>query len=245
MHAGADPRRLRMIAKIAMTDFDHSAEIYSKEIEKSIGMFGQSHDFFVRNKASILLKALSGIGNPAEMKLLDVGCGTGLVHPYLAGHVRELHGVDVSEKSLSVARENNSGARLASYDGSRLPYEDGEFDCAYAICVLHHVPVPQWQPFMDELARVIKRRGMVVVIEHNPLNPATQWVVRTCALDDDAVLLWPRRLRQLFARTGLQDVDVSHVGFTPFGSAFFRRLDTALARIPLGTQYVMHGRRTR
>src|SRR5687767_3110693 len=166
-----------------MSEFDQHAELYSRKIEQSIGMFGQDHDFFIRNKASVLLDLLSEARSTQEMRLLDVGCGVGLIHRYLTDQVADLDGVDVSNDSLAVARESNPGVAYTSYVRSILPYDTGTFDCAYAICVLHHVPVVQWQAFVSEMQRVTKPGGMVVVIEHNPINPATQWVVRSCELD--------------------------------------------------------------
>lgn len=226
-----------------MIDFDPHAGIYSKKIEESLAIFGQRHDFFVRNKASILLDLLSESGRPPDMRLLDVGCGTGLVHPYLIDYVAELHGVDVSRESLSIARKNNPLASYVPYDGKTLPYENGAFDCAYAICVLHHVPVPQWQAVILEMTRVVRDGGIVIVVEHNPINPATQWVVRSGELDDGAILLWPRRLKHLFEHARLDRIATRYIQFTPFGGVFFRRLDAWLAGVPLGTQYVVHGYR--
>lgn len=42
---------------------------------------------------------------PGSLRILDAGCGTGLCGPQLAPHARELVGVDLSSKSLAVARE--------------------------------------------------------------------------------------------------------------------------------------------
>jgi ubiquinone/menaquinone biosynthesis C-methylase UbiE len=227
----------------AMAEFDKHAEIYSKKIDNSIELFGQSHDFFVRNKASIIVDVLSEIGAPENMQVLDVGCGTGLVLGHLVDRIPQLYGVDVSHQSLAVAEQSNPSVRFKVFDGGRLPYEDGFFDCAFAICVIHHVPVNSWEFFVKEMARVTRPGGTIIVIEHNPLNPATNWVVRNCDLDENAVLLWPKKARQLFEAACLQEIVTQHIQFTPFEGSFFRRLDNWLSRIPLGTQYVMKARR--
>ncbi len=224
-------------------EFDSYARTYQATIEKSTSVFGQKHAFFVRDKVERLLGAFSEVGRLEELKVLDVGCGIGLGHDVIAQAVGELHGVDVSRESLDMAVRDNPNVSYKAYKGDRLPYEDGIFDCAYAICVLHHVPKQQWSAFMEEMVRVIRPGGQLVVIEHNPLNPATQWVVRTCDLDKDANLLSSWRLRRLFIDAGVCVPRVRYTLFTPFAPEFFRALDRGLSRIPLGAQYIVTGRK--
>lgn len=226
-------------------EFDSYAQTYQATIEKSTKLFGQKHAFFVRDKVERLLDAFIEVGPLKSLKVLDVGCGIGLGHDAIAQAVGELHGVDVSRDSLNLAMRDNPGVSYKAYEGNRLPHEDSIFDCVYAICVLHHVPKQQWSEFMQEMARVLRPGGRLVMIEHNPLNPATQWVVRTCELDKDAILLPPWRLRRLFIDAGLCAPQVRYTLFTPFAQKFFRTLDRALSRLPLGAQYIVTGRKAR
>jgi ubiquinone/menaquinone biosynthesis C-methylase UbiE len=220
-------------------EFDQYARNYSQDIEQTLGVFGKGHDFYVRSKADILNNLFGSLGRDGRgIKVLDVGCGVGLVHPLIVGSVGELHGFDVSEDSIEVARRDNPGVSYRSSEPGPLPYEDHSFDCAYAICVLHHVPVEHWASFTREMARVVRPGGIVVFIEHNPFNPATRWVVNNCPIDKDAVLVKPSRLGQLMADAGAGATDVNYVLFTPFEGKAFRRLDDVLSRVPLGAQYV-------
>lgn len=224
-------------------EFDNYVESYSKNIDEVIGVFGKRQDFFTRNKAENLLPAFATVNKDlSKLKVLDVGCGIGMVHPYIAQSLGELHGTDVSGASIEIARKINPNVRYKEYDGYTLPYGDGSFDCAFAICVLHHVSPNQWLSFLKEMRRVVKPGGLVLFIEHNPLNPATQWVVKTCEYDVNAVLLNPWTLRRLMKSSGIIDPWVRYVLFTPFSGKAFRLLDRLLAAIPLGTQYVMGGK---
>ena len=224
-------------------EFDSHASTYQAAIEKATGLFGQKHSFFVRDKLEKLINAFKQVDNPANMKVLDIGCGIGLGHDELASVVGELHGVDTSEQSLALANRDHPNVKYQSYDGHRLPYANGSFDCAYAICVLHHVPKLQWTAFVAEMFRVVRPGGLLIVIEHNPLNPATQWVVRTCDLDKNATLLFASRIRKMFNAVGIPAPRVGYTLFTPFASASFRALDRKLSRIPLGAQYFVTGRK--
>jgi ubiquinone/menaquinone biosynthesis C-methylase UbiE len=222
-------------------EFDEYASTYQEKINKSISVFGQKHDFFVNLKTEILLQAFSEIGELDKLKILDVGCGIGLGHEDIINSVGELYGVDVSVDSIDIAKNNNPQIKYDTYVGRKLPFKDGAFDCAYAICVLHHIPKGKWQQFIDEIIRVLKPGGQLVIIEHNPFNPATQWIVKTCELDKDAILLSPWRLKRLFKNTGIDTPILRYTLFTPFSHKFFRNLDRILSRVPFGAQYIIKG----
>ena len=93
-----------------------------------------------------------------------------------------LAGVDPSEAMIEAARKANPEADYRVADGTELPFEDGSFDLAFAVCVLHHVAPPDRPAFVAELARVTRPGGLTVVFEHNPLNPLTRLAVRRCTI---------------------------------------------------------------
>jgi ubiquinone/menaquinone biosynthesis C-methylase UbiE len=227
---------------MSVPEFDLYVKEYAQEIDNVIGVFGKKQEFFTRHKADSLLKAFAGLGQDvSKLRVLDVGCGTGMIHCHLVDSVGELHGVDVSGMSIEYARQHNPAVIYKSYDGRVLPYENSFFDCAFAICVLHHVPVDQWDAFIADMRRVVRPGGLVLLIEHNPFNPATQWVVNTCRFDANAHLVRPGRLRRLLRSAGVGQVWTEYVLFTPFAHKVFRMLDRVLSRVPMGAQYVMAG----
>jgi ubiquinone/menaquinone biosynthesis C-methylase UbiE len=223
------------------TEFDRYADTYSEKINRTLSPWGQEQEFYTRRKASLLREAFDAIRTERPLKILDVGCGVGLIHPHLAPSVDELHGIDVSQESLSLAKRKNPSVRYFVQQGNTLPYGDDTFDCAYAICVLHHVPRAQWLGFISEMVRVVRPDGIVLVIEHNPLNPATQWVVRSCEFDEGAILVAPWTLRRTMSDAGIVAPNVRYILFTPFDRPVFWKLDRLLARLPLGAQYVVGG----
>ena len=81
-------------------EFDRYARNYSKDIEETLGVFGKGHDFYVRSKADILSNLFGSLGGESGIKVLDVGCGVGLVHPLIVGlgrraaWLRRLRGFD-------------------------------------------------------------------------------------------------------------------------------------------------------
>src|SRR5207248_6423747 len=102
-----------------------------------------------------------------------------------------------------------------------------------------------WRSFVEELARVTKRGGLVVVIEHNPLNPLTRLAVSRCDFDEGAVLLRARQTRRLLAEAGLTVAEARYIAFFPWRGRILRLAESRLGRLPLGAQYAVAGAKTR
>jgi SAM-dependent methyltransferase len=66
-------------------------------------------------------------------RLLDIGCGAGEGTVYLQGVLgaREVHGVDILEDGLRLARAKGVQGILLDADGAVLPYPDGHFDAVF------------------------------------------------------------------------------------------------------------------
>jgi len=224
--------------------FDIHADAYSDGIDESLSKFGTEHDFFTVHKSRLIPQVLAGMGKtPAEMSLMDVGCGVGVIHPYLQGTFASITGVDLSEPSIKVAQVQNPAVAYLAYDGDTLPAADNSVDMTLAICVMHHVPVAEWPAFSREMMRVLRPGGVAMVIEHNPYNPVTMRIVNTCPLDVDAVLLPARKTRALFSGAGAVDVKTRTVLSVPPKNAALQKLDTWLGHLPFGAQYYMTARK--
>lgn len=225
--------------------FDRYKDSYREEVTKSIGFIGQDVDFFTRAKTRSLLDvAREGLGDPKNMEVLDVGCGVGETDRLLAGSFSSLDGVDVSQGAIEAASTTNPWARYASYDGTTLPYESESFDLTFTICVMHHVPPEKWADFTREMARVTRSGGLVVVYEHNPLNPLTRLAVNRCEFDDDAVLLRMSRTKELLEGALLEISSARFILFSPWRLKGFDRIEPRLGKLPLGAQYYVAGRRS-
>lgn len=85
----------------------------------------------------------------AGERLLDIGAGTGQVAARLIGRGFPVTAVDVRDLSCEPT------VSPALVDGRTLPFEDGSFDVALLITVLHHTPDPD--AVLAEAARVARR----------------------------------------------------------------------------------------
>lgn len=221
-------------------DFDTVAGSYRTELNKTLAFTGKEHFFFVEVKRDHIVRlAQTHFPSLSELSVLDFGCGVGAYHEGLKNRFAQLHGIDVSAHSIEIAAALHPFVRYSTFDGTRLPYEDQTFSLIFAVCVMHHVPPGQWESMMLELNRVTKPGGLMLIFEHNPYNPATQYVVKTCDIDKDAVLLRPTLLRKLARATGFKQVETRTIISVPPSTPLLKRLDALLGRLPFGAQYYL------
>lgn len=231
MHDGADPM------------FDRYKDGYVQAVQDSVRFSGLSYGFFLRSKAALLQRILAQrlptVGAPS---MLDVGCGVGALHPLLRESVGDIHGVDVSAECIGRAGQDNPWASYQAYDGARLPVADGQFDMVLAVCVAHHVPLPNRAMFFSELRRAARPGGLICVIEHNPFNPLTRLSVTRCEFDRDAVLLRRSMTMNLLRAAGVGDLASQYFVFVPSTGSLALRIERGLSWAPLGAQYAAYGR---
>jgi SAM-dependent methyltransferase len=224
-------------ARTART-FDAYKDTYSRTIDESVAFTGLSTDFFTRVKAGYILDLVRRkFGASDKVSALDIGCGIGNYHGLLAPYLGKLSGVDVSSESIEVARRRDLPVSYDVYDGTTLPYGDGCFDLAFAICVVHHVPQALWNVFASEMRRVLKSGGLALVFEHNPRNPLTMRVVNSCPFDADAVLLRSETAQSLLLTAGFRQVHSGFILSIPAANAWLRRIDRIFSSLPFGAQY--------
>ncbi len=115
------------------------------------------HAFLDRAELSVILPAARG------KRVLEAGCGTGLLLEHVARQARTAVGVDLSAGMLQKARER--GLDVIEGDLHSLPFEDESFDLVYSCKVLAHVPdLPRT---LHELNRVVAPGGRLLLEFYN------------------------------------------------------------------------------
>jgi len=99
----------------------------------------------------------------AGARVLHAGCGSGQVDAGLHERFR-VTAVDISERALRLyARNNPHASRIEQASIFDLPFEAGAFDGVYNLGVLEHFHPHEIREILDELHRVLKPRGKLVV----------------------------------------------------------------------------------
>ena len=106
--------------------------------------------------------------------VLDVGCGTGtqaLVAKKYVGETGHVSGIEPSLEMVTYARRKATRQHLAVdiQPGviERLDYPDHSFDVLLCIIVMHHMPDETKLQGIHEMARVLKPRGRLLVVDSN------------------------------------------------------------------------------
>ncbi len=100
--------------------------------------------------------------------ILEFGCGCGRVLRYWhAVRGPQIHGTDYNPRLLNWCRGNLPFARIARNDlHPPLTYADHVFDYVYAISVFTHLSEDLQDRWMQELTRVLKPGGLLLITTH-------------------------------------------------------------------------------
>ena len=101
--------------------------------------------------------------------ILEPGVGTGRMALPMAAAGVDVIGLDLSVAMLGELAAKSDGAGMVPVvrgDATRLPFADGAFGGAYVVHLLHLVP--GWADVVVELARVVRRGGVVFVDAGSP-----------------------------------------------------------------------------
>ncbi len=88
-------------------------------------------------------------------RVLEVGCGEGLLARELAGVARRVTAIDLDAPSLEIARREAPAPNLEYVLGDFLthPFEPASFDAVVSVALLHHVDAERGLERMKELLR--------------------------------------------------------------------------------------------
>jgi ubiquinone/menaquinone biosynthesis C-methylase UbiE len=154
-------------------------------------------------------------------RVLDVGCGNGSLTFALAETtgLREIVAIDYSALFVEEAARLNTDPRIKirQADACDLPFDDGLFDRALSLLVLHFVP--EAGKAVSEMRRVVRPGGVVAaaVWDHLGGMPAMRTMVDTVAALSESgrrfrdrycfqPMMQPGEMKQTFADQGLSDV---------------------------------------
>ncbi|HEX6850601.1 MAG TPA: class I SAM-dependent methyltransferase [Candidatus Polarisedimenticolaceae bacterium] len=122
-----------------------------------MSLLGRLHGGYVHERRTTVLRDILTPWIPPGARVLDVGCGDGL----LAERIGEAR-PDVAIEGVEVLVRPEVRIPVRPFDGLRLPYPDGAFDAVLLVDVVHHAEEPE--ALLLETARV--SRGVVLIKDH-------------------------------------------------------------------------------
>jgi phosphatidylethanolamine/phosphatidyl-N-methylethanolamine N-methyltransferase len=162
------------------------AGLDNHSVERAYARWAPVYDLVFDKVMAAGRRAAVAAATRAGPRILDVGVGTGLELPYFRPDAA-VTAVDLSEPMLrkAYARAQECGLSqvigLCVMDAARLGFADGAFDAVVAPYVITTVPKPE--ATLDELVRVVRTGGEVVLVNHvgaenGPRAAFERWLAR-------------------------------------------------------------------
>ncbi|MEJ7838770.1 MAG: methyltransferase domain-containing protein [Thermomicrobiales bacterium] len=169
------------VAPHGQTDFDSVADDYDDSLPHHVMDHYQAKRVgFIKQHAQ-----------PGS-KVLDVGCGTGVLAEALVNEGYAVTGLDPFQGMLKHVKQRVPELETVHGSGENLPFADDTFDFTYCVAVMHHVAEKgNVLSTLKEMARVTKPGGKIMVWDHNPRNPYWPYLMRRVPQDTGAERLIP------------------------------------------------------
>ncbi len=150
---------------VMKNDYDY----YAKDRhDKLLAGLMPSHRFVEKPMMKDMIEDLS------NKKVLMLGCGTGEESIFLkafGAKEEDLIGIDLSKKSIELAKKSYPNITFIVGDMSKLPFEDNFFDYIYSSLAIHYSPNPEI--VYKEVYRVLKPNGKFLFSLVHPIRWAS------------------------------------------------------------------------
>ncbi len=178
------------------------------------------------------------------LRLLDIGCGGGLLSEPMARMGASVTGADASEQNINTAtvhaQEQDLSIDYRATTAEALCAAGESFDVILNMEVVEHVAHPR--PFLRDCARMLKPGGIMLVATLNRTPKSLmlakfgaeyvlRWLPR--GTHDWGKFITPAELQSYLEFAGLEVVDQTGVSYAPFADQF------SLNRRDMGVNYMM------
>ncbi len=147
-------------------DYDKFAK---KRQQDLINGMKPAHRFVEKPMMRKMLPNLKG------KKVLMLGCGTGeesILLEDFGASIKNMTGMDLSEKSIEIAKESYPGIEFVVGDMNHLPFDNDSFDFVYSSLTIHYSATPE--KVYKEVYRVLKKEGLFLLSIGHPLRWASE-----------------------------------------------------------------------
>lgn len=179
------------------------------------------------------LEWIDGIAPISQRRVLDIGCGGGILADSMARKGAEVLGIDLAGKALKVAQLHalEAGTRSVKYREisaeALAAQQPGSFDVVTCMEMLEHVPQPA--SVIQACAALVKPGGWVFFSTINRTPWA--WLIAIFGAEqvlrilprgthDYAKLIRPDELKRAAAKAGLALQDQRGLGYNPLTRSF-------------------------
>jgi ubiquinone/menaquinone biosynthesis C-methylase UbiE len=124
---------------------------------------GSFFSYFFNRRLEIILDSLNKYDHA---KILDVGCGPGMMAEYAIEKKFEFFGIDISEKMIEECINNFGHANCTHFSVGKLQkleFSDSSFDVVLCMGALEYVERDEIEDALAEMIRVLKPDGQIIM----------------------------------------------------------------------------------
>jgi len=232
--ATVDPREVEFYTRMAETWWDQAGPFWP------LHKLNTLRTAYIRDKLCQHFSRDAGADNPLRgLRVLDVGCGGGILSESMATLGAEVTGIDVVEKNIAIAtlhaQQNDLAVDYRLCTAADLAASGVDFDVVLNMEVVEHVAdVPA---FMADCSRLTAENGVMFVATIN--RTAKAWLF--AIVGAEYILRWlprgthrwrlfrkPAEIGKLLADGGLAVVDTVGVAANPFRRSLSMTRSTAV-----------------
>jgi 2-polyprenyl-3-methyl-5-hydroxy-6-metoxy-1,4-benzoquinol methylase len=149
------------------------------------------------------LRFLQVLGYGYKLRLLEVGCGTGVLTSamYCKGFITS--GIDISPSAIQYGITKYSPVDLRCGSADNIPFPEATFDCVLSFDLIEHLQ--DVDSHIEEVKRVLKPRGYYLLETPNKLTNIIWETFKTKSIrwrQYHPSLQYPGQLRRLLERHG-------------------------------------------
>jgi 2-polyprenyl-6-hydroxyphenyl methylase / 3-demethylubiquinone-9 3-methyltransferase len=159
---------------------------------------------------------------PHKCKILDIGCGAGILTNFLALDEHDITGIDISEKSLTIAEkfDTTKKVKYLKANAYNIPLENHTFDVICAMDVLEHIENPA--KLIQEASRLLKHGGLFFfhtftknILSYLLVIKCVEWFIPNTPKNMHVYNLFikPKELKKMCYNSGLTILSLK--GFQP------------------------------
>ena len=221
-----DPREVAYYEQLAATWWDRSGPFWP------LHRLNELRTSYLKSTLARIFDRDPADPSPLQgLRVLDVGCGGGILSESIAHLGAQVHGIDIVDKSIEIARHHaRFSSRPVRYEAatvSALKDRGVDYDVVLNMEVVEHVPdVPR---FINECVRLVRPGGVMAVATIN--RTLRSWLF--AIVGAEYVLGWlprgthhwrqfvtPGELERLLAADGLRIVKQTGVRVNPLNRHF-------------------------
>lgn len=151
--------------------------------------------------------------NNLEIKIIDLGCGTGSLTKKLITLSKNIYGCDISPKSIERASTLYPKINFSVQDIENLSFEDNFFDVVIFSGVLHHFN--NLKTTLMEAKRILKPGGLLFSFDphlHNPFfwiyRRKNSWFYSKEGVTDNEEPLTKNKMKDSISACGFTEISV-------------------------------------